>query len=217
MKTTDITVLDSDAERAKRVAAVLSTTDLTAAVRELDAAEPAAHLGDGAHCFLVAISVPISRTTDAIRRIVETGGPVTIVAYGPHPTIEGVVALMRAGAYDVVTRLEDGHALASALRSALTRDARVVEQRGRVRAAKARVASLSKREREVLSCVLAGYSNRGMGDALGVSVKTIEAHRANLMRKADCRSVSAVVQLALDAGFDQAAPPLAVEEPVETA
>jgi len=217
MKTTDITVLDSDPDRAKRVVAALAASDLSATVREIDTPDPAAHLGEAPHCFLVAITAPIARTLEAVRRTSESGGPVTIVAFGPHPTIEGVVAIVRAGAYDVVTRLEDGHALASSLRNALARDAKVASTRARVRAARAKIKSLSKREREVLACVLAGYSNRGMGDALGVSVKTIEAHRANLMRKADCRSVAAIVQLAIDAGFDQAAPPLAIEEPVETA
>jgi FixJ family two-component response regulator len=217
MKTTDITVLDSDLDRAKRVVAALAASDLHAHVRELEAMDAAGHLGEAAHCFLVAITAPIGRSLEAVRRLAESGGPVTVVAYGPHPTIEGVVALMRAGAFDVVTRLEDGHALAASLRNALARDAKVAGTRGRVRAAKAKIKNLSKREREVLSCVLAGYSNKGMGDSLGVSVKTIEAHRANLMRKADCRSVSAIVQLAIDAGFDQAPPPLAALEPVDAA
>ncbi|QDU83551.1 Transcriptional regulatory protein FixJ [Planctomycetes bacterium Pla163] len=225
MTTTDITILDTDPERAKRVAAILSSSSLTTSIRDLDdpaaigdlgqfdgalrAGQPSdADQGPRAHSFLVCITAPIARSVEAIKRLASTVEPVTIVAYGSHPTVEGVVSLMRAGAFDVVTRLEDGHALASAMRSAMARDHQVAERRNRVRAARARIDILSKREREVLACVLAGYSNRGMGDALGVSVKTIEAHRANLMRKADCRSVAAVVQLAIDAGFDQPAEPL---------
>lgn len=215
MTITDITILDSDPERAKRVAAILSSSDLTTSIRDLDDTDAASDLGqpggeDGsrAHCFLLSITAPIGRTLEAIKRLTGQVSPVTIVAYGSHPTVEGVVSLMRAGAFDVVTRLEDGHAIASAMRGAMARDGQIAEQRDRSRIAGGRIETLSKREREVLACVLAGYSNRGMGDALGVSVKTIEAHRANLMRKADCRSVAAVVQLAIDAGFDQPAEPL---------
>lgn len=215
MTTTDITILDSDPERAKRVAAILTSSNLTTSLRDLDDGEAASDLGQPGgenggtpHCFLVSITAPIGRSIEAIKRLNGHVEPVTIVAYGSHPTVEGVVSLMRAGAFDVVTRLEDGHAITSAMRSAMTRDEKVVGQRDRSRIARGRIDTLSKREREVLACVLAGYSNRGMGDALGVSVKTIEAHRANLMRKADCRSVAAVVQLAIDAGFDQPAEPL---------
>jgi hypothetical protein len=92
MTTTDITILDTDPERAKRVAAILSSSSLTTSIRDLDdpaaigdlgqfdgalrAGQPSdADQGPRAHSFLVCITAPIARSVEAIKRLASTVEP----------------------------------------------------------------------------------------------------------------------------------------------
>jgi DNA-binding NarL/FixJ family response regulator len=63
------------------------------------------------------------------------------------------------------------------------------------------LASLTDREREVLTLIAEGLSSKEIGDRLGVSLKTVESHRANLMDKLDIHKVSALVRFAIRAGL----------------
>jgi len=62
------------------------------------------------------------------------------------------------------------------------------------------VASLSPRERSVMDLIVAGMSNKEVAIALGVSPKTVESHRANVMRKIGVGSLAELVQVAVAAG-----------------
>jgi FixJ family two-component response regulator len=66
--------------------------------------------------------------------------------------------------------------------------------------AKAMVAVLSRREREVLACLLAGAANKNIARAFGLSQRTVEGYRARLMDKLNVQSVGQLVQIALAAG-----------------
>jgi DNA-binding NarL/FixJ family response regulator len=68
--------------------------------------------------------------------------------------------------------------------------------------------SLTTREREVLKLIAEGYRNKQMADLLCVSAKTVEKHRANLMRKLDLHSVQALTAFALEKGLIPRSTPL---------
>jgi DNA-binding NarL/FixJ family response regulator len=61
--------------------------------------------------------------------------------------------------------------------------------------------TLTQREREVLKLIAEGYKNREIADYLYISVKTVEKHRANLMKKLDLHSTSALTALAMEKGL----------------
>ena len=86
------------------------------------------------------------------------------------------------------------------MRECLERD-RVERARGeRKRAVCERLAQLTQREREVLDLVVAGKLNREIAEALDISVKTVEAHRARLMEKLEVGSLAELVQAVVAAG-----------------
>ena len=65
----------------------------------------------------------------------------------------------------------------------------------------ARFASLSRREREVLDGLLSGLSNKRIGEKLGISRRTVEVHRAQLMRKTQAKNFAQLVRMAFQAGI----------------
>jgi two-component system response regulator TtrR len=69
-----------------------------------------------------------------------------------------------------------------------------------------RLASLSAREREVLDGVVAGKMNKVIADGLGISSKTVEAHRARVMDKMKARSLAELIRLVSLGGFDKGYP-----------
>lgn len=68
---------------------------------------------------------------------------------------------------------------------------------GRPRTRRPSLASLSAREREVLAGIVRGLTNKGIGIELGISHRTVEIHRAHLMRKLDVTSLAALLAIAL--------------------
>jgi two-component system response regulator FixJ len=68
-------------------------------------------------------------------------------------------------------------------------------------AAQARIASLTPRERDVLARLVQGCPNKVVAHELGISPRTVEIHRANLMEKLSCRSLAEAVRIAISAGF----------------
>ena len=86
---------------------------------------------------------------------------------------------------------------------AIVRLLRLEAARRREHAKKSTIAAaldrLTSREREIMRCVVAGKMNKTMADELGISVKTVEAHRARVMQKLGVESLAALVQLALEA------------------
>ena len=69
--------------------------------------------------------------------------------------------------------------------------------------AKTQVESLSRRERQVLTALIGGLSNKQIGEALEISPRTVEIHRSHMMTKLKARSVADAVRMALYAGLDE--------------
>lgn len=104
-----------------------------------------------------------------------------LTAYGDVPT---AVRAMKQGAVDfMTTKPPPGQALLDAVKGALKRDAESRRHRAKSASVRARLASLTDREREVLDLVLTGKHNKAIAVELGLSHKTIEFHRKKIMRK----------------------------------
>jgi len=108
---------------------------------------------------------------------------------------------MRLGAMDFLKKPFEDEALLASVRSALDkgdRDQRRQTERNEI---EARLAALSNRERDVLKGLVAGHANKQIAYDLGISPRTIETYRANLMMKTQAASLSDLVRMALIAGM----------------
>lgn len=124
--------------------------------------------------------------------------PIVVVSSSADTTT--VITAMRIGACDFLVKPLDREALAASLDPIFNRLARRTEAYWRQRAIKARLDLLSDREQEILGGLLAGQANKTLAHALGISVRTVEMHRANLMTKLGVHSFAEAIRLTVDAG-----------------
>jgi DNA-binding NarL/FixJ family response regulator len=158
---------------------------------------------------LMDISMPRLSGIDATRRIA-AGGRTKVLALSMHDGQSYVEEALRAGASGYVHKNASAEDLFSAIDAVRTGESylsptvtqQVVDAIARPgdRPSSA-VSALTQREREVLKLIADGLSSKEIAAQLGVSLKTIESHRANLMDKLDIHKVSGLVRFAVRAGL----------------
>jgi FixJ family two-component response regulator len=121
-----------------------------------------------------------------------------VTGQGDIPTS---VRAMRAGAVDFLTKPVSGEALLAAVARAQELDAQARRDRNETASIEARLATLTPREREVLTHVVAGRLNKQIAGDLGTVEKTIKVHRGRMMSKLGVRTVQDLVRLAERAGI----------------
>ncbi|HEX3350678.1 MAG TPA: response regulator FixJ [Acetobacteraceae bacterium] len=127
--------------------------------------------------------------------------PMPVIVVTGHGDVGLAVRAMKAGAVDFVEKPYSDDDLLRAVTTALARFEDGRQQKLQVDAALARIAVLTPRERDVLKLLIDGRPNKVIAHELGISPRTVEIHRANVMEKLACRSLADAVRLALAAGF----------------
>lgn len=119
------------------------------------------------------------------RGLLEALPVIFLTGHGDVPT---AVAAVKQGAFDFVEKPFSNNALVDRVEQALAASAAALMKRRELAARQRRFDDLSKREREVMELVASGMSNKAMAEALQVSVRTIEVHRASVYEKLDVQS-----------------------------
>jgi two-component system response regulator DctR len=117
--------------------------------------------------------------------LLETLPVIFLTGHGDVPT---AVAAVKRGAFDFVEKPFSNNALVDRVEQALAASGEALLKRRELAARQRRLDQLSKREREVMELVASGMSNKAMADALQVSVRTIEVHRASVYEKLNVQS-----------------------------
>jgi two-component system response regulator FixJ len=192
-------IVDDDADVLQSLALLLRSHGYEVAAHERAEAVLNA-LDDGAEagCVVADIRMP-GMDGIALQRALAARGAVPVVIVTGHADVPLAVRAMRAGAVDFIEKPYDGARLIAAVSAALADGARRRAVRTASVEAAQRLSILSLREREVLDLLIEGRSNKLVAAALGISVRTAEVHRANLMDKVGVRDLPALVRLAMDA------------------
>jgi FixJ family two-component response regulator len=111
--------------------------------------------------------------------------------------VPNAVRAVKEGAIDFIEKPFDYKRVVALVGECILRDAETRAGRDMKRASRERVEQLTQREREVLEQIVAGRMNREIAEALDISIKTVEAHRARIMEKLEVNSVAELVQAAL--------------------
>lgn len=127
-------------------------------------------------------------------------GRIPVVIVTGHADVPLAVRAMRNGAVDFIEKPYPPDRMLAAVVDAMARTPRE-SQAGD---AMERLATLSPREREVLQALVAGQSNKEIARVLGLSPRTVEAHRAALMDRLGVKSLAQAIRLAIAAGVDRA-------------
>ena len=148
-------------------------------------------------CLIVDIRMGGMTGLELQDRLVERKSPLPIVFITGHGDVPMAVNTMKKGAMDFIQKpfLED--ALVSLVERMLdqAKDAFTEHQHSASR--DALLAKLTSREAQVLERIVAGRLNKQIADDLGISIKTVEAHRANIMEKLNANTVADLLKIAL--------------------
>jgi two-component system response regulator FixJ len=152
-------------------------------------------------CVLLDIRMPDIDGLEVQRRLHDRGISLPVVVLTGHGDVTLAVRAIKAGAVDFLEKPFEKIALLAAIEDAFQR----LENAGRVQVdageAAVRLAALTPRERDVLEGLVRGQPNKITAYELGISTRTVEVHRANLMQKLKVRSLSDVLRLSFAAGL----------------
>lgn len=148
-----------------------------------------------ASCVVLDMSMPGLTGLEVQARMIEEGMNVPVIFVTGHGDVPSAVSAMRNGAADFLQKPFDDETFLERAQQCIRRGRELRHEEERRIAIEARLATLSQRECEVLALVVAGNMNKVIAAALGISTKTVEDHRASLMRKMQVRSVAELVRV----------------------
>ena len=130
-----------------------------------------------------------------LQKLVIARRELPVIFMGACPDVRAAIEAMKGGALEVLPKPISPDVLVSAIRQAIERSHVALGQIARIQAFEQRYASLSAREREVMSLVTAGRLNKQVGGELGISEITVKIHRGRLMRKMQANSFADLVSM----------------------
>jgi len=151
-------------------------------------------------CVITDVRMPEISGIELLRRLKELKSFLPVIVITGHGDVPLAVEAMKFGAADFLEKPFDDEILLAAVRSALNRQDSEGKRQAERAAIDDRLAALSNREREVLEGLVAGRANKQIAFDLGISPRTVEIYRANLMTKMQAASLSELVRMALIAG-----------------
>jgi two-component system response regulator FixJ len=194
-------VIDDDEAMRESLSFLLDTAGLTArtygsAVEFLTRAEA---LSGG--CIVTDVRMPEMTGLELVKRLKALGASQPVIVITGHGDVPLAVEAMKAGVVDFLEKPFDDEVFLRAVRAALDADARTSHAEAEKRRFEVMLEGLSPREQEVLRGVIAGKANKVIAFELGISPRTVEVYRANVMTKTQAGGLSELVRMALLAGF----------------
>lgn len=178
----------------------LTATMLPSAVEFLSAYRP-----EQPGCLVLDVRMPGMSGLELQQQLNLKGAMIPVIFITGHGDIPMVVEAMQHGAFDFLQKPFRDQDLIDRIQRALANDQKnrlVLKERDRVRA---RLESLTPREREVLELMMKGKPNKVMAADLGLSQRTVEIHRARVMEKTDAASLAQLVRMVMDSAGAAAA------------
>jgi two-component system, LuxR family, response regulator TtrR len=139
-----------------------------------------------AGCVVADVRMPGMSGSELQEEIKRRGWPLPVILITGHGDVPMAVASIKKGAYDFVEKPFNDEAICSIVRAALASTTNPL------------LAKLTGRETQVLDRIVAGRLNKQIADDLSISIKTVEAHRANIMEKVGAKSMADLMKVALN-------------------
>jgi len=194
-------VVDDDAQVRESLAWLLDSVDIDSRTYA-DGSSFLAACHDGmCGCLVLDMRMPRMGGMAVLEHLQEQGCGLPVIVVTGHADVALAVRAMKAGAFDFIEKPYNDELMLERIQAALQLDqSRRQGDADRI-ALRTRFDALTPREHDVLQLIVAGESNKGIARLLAISVKTVEIHRANLTHKADARSATELVRLAVLAGI----------------
>lgn len=151
---------------------------------------------DQVGCLLLDVRMPGMSGIELQDELIRRDWRIPLIVITGHGDVPMAVASMKKGAVDFLQKPFNDWQLCMLVRQALAQRS-ATDEEARVRQAHMMIGRLTQRERQVLDRIVDGRLNKQIAEDLGISIKTVEAHRANLMEKMQARSVADLMRVAL--------------------
>ncbi|MGY4473402.1 response regulator FixJ [Bradyrhizobium sp. USDA 3364] len=196
-----ILVIDDDAAMRDSLAFLLDVRGFCVAPYETASGFLSDAASGPVDCIVSDIRMPGMSGLELVRKLKADRVDCPVILITGHGDVTLAVEAMKAGAVDFIEKPFEDEVLLRAINSALeARPTEPADDAAKLRA-EARLADLSSRERDVLQGLLAGKINKVIAHDLGISPRTVEVYRANVMAKTNVRSMSELMRIAIAAGL----------------
>ena len=148
-------------------------------------------------CIITDIRMPDMNGLEMVQELKRLGVPHPVIVLTGHADVSLAVQEMKAGVLEFLEKPFDDEALVRAVRLGLSQSGSDASRKQEQAEIAARVAQLTGRERDVFEAIVAGDSNKAAALRLGISPRTVEIYRANVMTKMNANSLSELVRMAL--------------------
>jgi FixJ family two-component response regulator len=147
-------------------------------------------------CLVLDVALPGLNGLELQKRVAVDRTDMPIIFISGYGDVPMTVQAMKAGAIEFLTKPVRADALLSAIQHGLERSHNALQREVEMQALRVHFASLTRRERDVMALVTSGLLNKQVGAELGISEITVKAHRGNMMRKMNARSLPQLVNMA---------------------
>jgi len=151
-------------------------------------------------CIVTDVRMPSLSGIELLRHLKDNDIKLPVIVITGHGEVPIAVEAMKLGAADFFEKPFDGDKMIAAVQSALSNCRKNADRDAERREVQDRLATLTPRERDVLKGLVAGNPNKVIAFDLGISPRTVEIYRANVMTKMKSGSLSELVRMALHAG-----------------
>lgn len=152
-------------------------------------------------CIITDVRMPGLSGLDLLQRLKDVGLTIPVIVVTGHGDVPLAVEAMKSGAFDFFEKPFDDDILLSAVEAALDLNERNSRRRVEQAEIEVRLSALTTRERQVLEGLVVGQVNKTIAFDLGISPRTVEIYRANVMTKMQAASLSDLVRMALTASI----------------
>lgn len=201
MSTATVFIVDDDAAVRDSLCLLCETAGLKAECHDSAESFLAAYRTGQPGCLVLDVRMGRMSGPELHAELNRRGSQLPIIYLTAYGDIPMTVRAMKAGAVDFLTKPVDGTALLERLQTALRQSREQVDQQQALAGQQQRLAQLTPREREVMLLALAGHANKAIAKRLGISHRTVEIHRSNVLRKTGAASMLELAQLAADCGL----------------
>ena len=154
-----------------------------------------------AHCLVLDVRMPGLSGVGLQERLGRLGHTLPIIFVSAHGDVPMVARAMREGAFDFLQKPFNEQTLLDRVQEAVQFAAAQRAARARLAEIQARIDSLTARESDVMAGMVAGRLNKQIAEGLGISIKTVEQHRARVMEKLQVDSLAELVRLVVGVGW----------------
>ena len=193
-------VVDDDLAVRQSLSFLLASDGLPVRLHESALAFLEAMAETATGCIVTDVRMPGIDGIELLRRLKARGFSLPVIVMTGHADVPMAVEAMKEGAVDFIEKPFDDDLFLAAVRSALRLQEQHARRDAQVTEVQARLQGLSERERQVLGGLVAGKANKVIAYDLGISPRTVEIYRANVMTKMQAGSLSELVRMALVAG-----------------